>query len=185
MTPDLGMTEVSAKWGWFVALGVAMIILGVLAWFDVVAVTIAGAIVIGALLLVGGAFQIVHAFMTKEWRGFILNLFCGVLYMIGGVLIMNEPVQGALVLTLFVLATLVVSGVVRIVLAFQHRHMPYWGLMLFSGIVSFIVGILLWMTLPWSALWVLGTLIAVELLMQGVAWLTFGLSLRSGRAAVA
>lgn len=184
MNPELAATNVSAKWGWFVALGVAMIILGVLALLDVAAVTIAATIIIGALLLVGGAFQIVHAFMTREWRGFVLSLFCGVLYMIGGVLIMNEPVQGAFVLTLFVLATLVVSGIVRIVLAFQHRHMSTWFLILLSGIVSLIVGIILFLQLPWSTLWVLGALIAAELLVQGVAWLTFGLSLRRSGAAV-
>jgi uncharacterized membrane protein HdeD (DUF308 family) len=88
-----GAANIAKKWGWFVALGIAMIALGVAAWLDVVTVTIAGTIFIGASLLVGGALQIIHAFMTKEWRGFILSLFCGILYLGGGLLIMNEPVQ--------------------------------------------------------------------------------------------
>lgn len=173
--------NIAAKWGWFIVLGIALIALGVIAWLNVGAVTIAGTIFIGATLLVGGAVQIIHAFMTKEWRGFVLSLFCGVLYLIGGLLIMNEPVQGALVLTLLAAAALIVSGVVRIVLALQHRTMPAWSLVLLSGIVSIVVGCLLYASLPWSGLWVLGTLIAVELVVQGASWLYFGLALRTAR----
>lgn len=173
--------NISTKWGWFVALGIALIALGVVAWLDVAAVTIAGTIFIGACLVVGGGLQIIHAFMTKGWRGFLLSLFCGVLYLVGGLLIMNEPVQGALLLTLLVVAALVVSGVVRIVLALRQRDMPGWGLILLSGIVSLVVGYLLYASLPWSGLWVVGTLIAVELLVQGASWLYFGLALRGAR----
>jgi uncharacterized membrane protein HdeD (DUF308 family) len=119
--------------------------------------------------------------MTKEWCGFVLSLFCGVLYLIGGLLLMNEPVQGALVLTLLVAAALVVGGVVRIVLALQHRDRRAWYLILLSGVVSIVVGYLLYASLPWSGLWLLGTLIAVELLVQGASWLYFGLALPVAR----
>ena len=180
-----GAANISKKWGWFVALGIAMIALGVIAWLDVVTVTIAGTIFVGASLLAGGVFQIIHAFMAKQWRGFIMSLFCGILYLAGGLLIMNEPVQGALFLTLLVMAALIVGGVVRIVLALQHRNIAAWGLILLSGIVSITVGYLLYASLPWSGLWVLGTLIAIELLIQGSSWLYFGLALRFARDALA
>ena len=172
---------VSTKWGWFVALGIVLIALGVMAWLDLAAVTIASTIFIGASLFAGGAFQIIQAFMTKEWRGFVLRLFCGVLYLVGGLLIMNEPVQGALVLTLLVAAAFIVGGVVRIALALQHRDMPAWYLILLSGVVSIVVGYLLYANLPWSGLWILGALVAVELMVQGVSWLYFGLALRARR----
>jgi len=172
---------VSPKWGWFVALGIVLIALGVAAWLDLAAVTIASTIFIGASLFIGGAFQIIQAFMTKEWRGFVLRLFCGVLYLVGGLLIMDEPVQGALVLTLLVAAAFIVGGVVRIALALQHRDMPAWYLILLSGVVSIVVGYLLYANLPWSGLWILGALVAVELVVQGVSWLYLGLRLRARR----
>ena len=181
----IATANIAKKWGWFVALGIAMIALGVIAWLDVVAVTIAGTIFVGAMLFLGGAFQIIHAFMTKEWRGFIMSLFCGVLYVAGGVLIMNEPEQGALFLTLLVVAALVVGGVVRIILALTHRDIAAWGLILLSGIVSIVVGYLLYANLPWSGLWVVGTLIAADLLVQGSSWVYFGLALRFARNAFA
>jgi uncharacterized membrane protein HdeD (DUF308 family) len=180
-----GSANIATKWGWFVALGIAMIALGVIAWLDVVTVTIASTLFVGASLLIGGAFQIIHAFMTKEWRGFIMSLFCGVLYLGGGLLIMNEPVQGALFLTLLLMAALMVGGVIRIVLALQHRDIAAWGLILFSGVVSIVVGYLLYASLPWSGLWLLGTLIAMELLLQGSSWLYFGIALRFARNAFA
>ena len=54
-------------------------------------------------------------------------------------------------------------------------------LLLLGGLVSIGVGIALYITLPWSGLWVLGTLIAIELIMHGAAWLEFGLGLRRFR----
>src|SRR5579862_954872 len=109
------------RWGWFVALGIAQLALGIVAWFDVIAFTIAGVIFIGALLLVAGVFQVVHAFMDREWGGFALHLLVGILYIVGGFLLMAEPLQGSLVITLLVAAALVVGGVLRIAIGIQHR----------------------------------------------------------------
>ena len=165
-------------WGWFLGLGIAQLVLGIIAWFDVIAFTIAGVIFIGALLLVAGIFQVVHAFMDRDWGGFALHVLVGLLYVIGGFLLMNDPLPGALIITVLVAAALVIGGVLRIAIAVQHRHMPGWGLLLFGGIISVVVGVLLYLTLPWSGLWVVGTLIAVELIFHGVSWIQFGLSLR-------
>jgi uncharacterized membrane protein HdeD (DUF308 family) len=174
----LGFLHITPKWGWFVALGIVLILVGFFALVDVVAFTIASVIFIGAMMLVGGIFQIIHAFMTKTWGSFALNLLMGIIYVIGGFLIMDEPVQGSLVITLFLIAALVVGGVVRMFVAFQHREMDGWGLMAVSGLISLILAAMLFMSFPGSGLWVLGTLIAVELLIQGVTWLQFGISLR-------
>lgn len=166
------------SWGWFVALGVAQLVLGAIAWFDVIAFTIAGVIFIGALLVVAGVFQVVHSFMDREWGGFVLHLLVGVLYVIGGFLLMGEPLQGSLIITILVAAALVIGGILRIVIGVQHRHMPGWGLMVAGGVISLLVGLMLYMMLPWSSLFVVGTLIAIELIFHGVSWIQFGLTLR-------
>lgn len=174
----LGYAHMTGRWGWFVALGAVLFLLGILALGDVVAVTFVSTIFIGAMLLVGGIFQIIHAFANKSWSAFLLNLLAGVLYVIGGLLIMEEPVKGSLVITLFLLIALVVGGVVRVVIAATHRELAGWWLLLLSGVISVVLGIMLFMTLPWSGFWLLGTLIAIELLVQGVVWIGFGFSLR-------
>src|SRR6478609_4610438 len=119
-----------SRWGWFVALGIAQLVLGAIAWFDVIAFTIAGVIFIGALLLVAGVFQVVHAFMDREWGGFALHLLTGMLYIIGGALLMNEPLEGSVIITILVAVALIIGGILRIVIGLQHRHMPGWGLLL-------------------------------------------------------
>jgi len=174
----LGYRSAASKWGWFVALGIIMILGGIFALGDVVAFTLVSVIFIGAMLLVGGICQIIHAFMTREWTAFFFNLLAGFLYVIGGFLIMQEPVRGSLVLTLFVLAALLIGGVMRLVISLQHRELPGWWLVLLSGIVSIGLAVMLYATLPWSGMWVLGTLIGIELLVQGFTWLRFGFAMR-------
>jgi uncharacterized membrane protein HdeD (DUF308 family) len=180
----LGYTHITSKWGWFVALGIVLILVGIFALIDTVAFTIASVIFIGAMLAVGGIFQIVHAFMTKTWGSFFLNILMGLLYTVGGFLIMQEPVQGSFVITLMLIVALAIGGVMRIVIAFQHRELKYWWLLVLGGVISLVLAYLLFASLPWSGLWVLGTLIAVELLIQGFTWLQFGLSLRRHSRAV-
>ncbi len=171
-------TRPRTGWGWFVALGILMMLLGVFAWFDVVAVTLAGTIFIGAALLVGGVFQVVHAFMDRQWGSFLLQVLAGILYAIAGLLIMAEPIRGALVVTIVLAVVMVVAGIARIVIAVRNWHMGGASLLLLGGVISAIVGIVLYLTLPWSGLWVLGTLIAIELIFHGAAWFEFGLALR-------
>src|ERR1700744_1718553 len=103
-------------WGWFVALGSAQLVLGIIAWFDVVAFTIAGVIFIGALLLVAGVFQVVHSFMERAWGGFALHLLTGIVYVVGGFLLMMDPFPGVLFITVLVAVALIIGGVLRIVI---------------------------------------------------------------------
>jgi uncharacterized membrane protein HdeD (DUF308 family) len=168
----------SHRWGWFVGLGVVQIIVGILCWIDVVAASIAGVVIIGVLLLMGGIFQIVHAFAVRGWSGFLLYLLMGALYVVGGLLLMDEPIRGSLIITVVISVLLIISGVTRLVMAATHRHMQGLWLVILSGIVSLVVGVLLYLSLPWSSLWVLGTLIAIELIFFGIAWIQLGLALK-------
>jgi uncharacterized membrane protein HdeD (DUF308 family) len=170
----------SHRWGWFVGLGVLQIIIGILAWIDVVAASIAGTIVIGALLLIGGVLQFVHAFAVRGWSGFLINLLLGLLYMAGGVLLMEEPLRGSVIITAVISVILVIAGISRLIMAATHRHMAGWWLVVLSGLVSLVVGVLLYLSLPWSGLWAVGTLIAVELVFHGFAWVQLGLGLKRG-----
>lgn len=166
------------SWYWFVLLGVLQILLGVFAWFDVLAATLAATLFIGAALLVGGLLQILHSLLDRAWGGFMLHILSGVLYAIAGLLIMAEPVQGSVVLTIALAALLIVAGVARVALSVSQWHVGGSGLLLIGGLISIGVGAGLYVTLPWSGLWVLGTLIAIELIFHGAAWFEFGLALR-------
>jgi uncharacterized membrane protein HdeD (DUF308 family) len=166
------------SWYWFVLLGVLLMLLGVFAWFDVVAVTLAGVVFIGAALVVGGVLQVIHAFLDRSWSVFLLHILSGLLYVVGGFLIMAEPIRGSVVITLVLAVVMIVAGGFRVAIAIRHWHMGGAGLLLLGGLVSIGVGGALYVTLPWSGLWVVGTLIAVELIVHGAAWFEFGLAVR-------
>ena len=163
-----GSSSISGKWGWFLLLGIVSILAGVFAIGNPLVVTLAGVIFIGASLLVGGVFQIIQSMMTKEWGSFIFGILGGLVSIVAGVLIMQEPVTGSVVITLFLLAALVIGGILRIVVALRHRDQSTWWLLALGGLVSIFIGIMLYMSMPWSSLWILGTLIGVELIFQGV-----------------
>jgi len=173
--------RLAERWGWFIALGVVMLLAGVFALGDTVLVTLLSVIFIGAALLVGGVFQVIHAFANKEWGAFLFALLCGALYIISGFLIMSEPVQGSVVITILLVAALCVSGAMRIAMALRHREIPGWWLLLLSGLISVGLAIGLYLSLPWSGLWFLGMVIAIELLFQGISWIRLGLALRDLR----
>ncbi|NHN83091.1 HdeD family acid-resistance protein [Acetobacter musti] len=168
------------QWMVFVALGLASVILGAVAWVDAVSVTLASAMVLGVLVMIAGVVQIFHAFAVRETGGLLLSLLLGIAYLICGGLLIEEPATGSVIITIFIAMCMVVAGMVRVIVAFQNRAISGWWMVLLGGLVSVVVGTMLYATLPWSGLWLVGTLIAIELIVAGVGWIQFGLALRRG-----
>ena len=132
-TGGAAAADMSERWGWFVALGIGLLALGVVAWVDAMAVSVASAFVIGSSLLAGGVFHVVHAVVAGQWRGVALSVCSGILYAIGGALAMSEPIHGAAMLTLLLMMTIVTGGILRV--AAVVRHGRVWVLaMLLLGI---------------------------------------------------
>lgn len=159
-------------------LGIVMIGAGILVLGDVVLASLISAKFIGAMAMVAGAYEIVHAFWTKGWGGFIWQLVLGVLYLVFGFTIFTQPAAGALALTFVLGLILVGSGAVRIFLALR-----YWGdrslLMLVSGVFGVIAGLIILSGWPITGLWVIGLLLGFDLIIHGAAWITYGLFKRA------
>lgn len=173
--------ELASQWGWYVGLGVVMLGLSAFVFTNIAATTLVTTWLIGALLVAGGAVHVIQAMFNRRQSRFIYNLLSGALHIVAGVFIMREPLQGSMVITIFVMLALAASGVMRIAIAFAHRHIAGWWLVLVGGVVSIAVGVLLLASLPWSGLWVLGMLIGIELAVQGFSWLAFGIILNRVR----
>ncbi len=156
------------RWGWLLLLGIVQVICGALALVIPVAASLAAAIVFGAVLLVAGVFQCMHAFRLGALKGRALQALGGVLYIAVGILILLFPLTGALTLTIAVGALLVADGVVRCALAYRLRPSDSWGWFLVAGIASLAVGILLLVDWPFTGFWALGILLGVNLLISGV-----------------
>lgn len=175
------MEALSRNWGWLLAVGILMIVLGVIAIATPVYATFAVQVLLGWILIIGGIGQGIHAFMTKGWSGFLFELLGAILYLVVGILLLVNPVKGALALTLVLAAFLVVEGIFKIIMGWRVRGHRGWGWLLGSGIVSVILGVLIWAEWPASGLWVIGLLVGVHLVFTGWALVMLALAARGWR----
>jgi uncharacterized membrane protein HdeD (DUF308 family) len=155
-------------------LGVVMIAAGILALGDVVFATIISVKLIGLTAILAGAFEIIHAFWTKGWGGFLWQILLGALYLAFGLLLLTQPAAGALILTSLLGAVLLASGIIRCVLSFAHWQQGGW-LMLVSGVIGLLAGFLIVFGFPAISVWALGFLLGVDLISHGLAWLLYAL----------
>jgi uncharacterized membrane protein HdeD (DUF308 family) len=153
--------------GWFIALGIILLIVGTAAIVFPFISTLSTTVLIGWVLVIGGIVQIIHAFGAKGWGGFFWEAVIGVLETIFGLILLAYPIAGIIALTLFLAAMFFVEGIVRTVFSFQIRPQAGWGWLLASGIISIIVGVMLWAKLPSSALWAIGLLVGINFIMAG------------------
>jgi uncharacterized membrane protein HdeD (DUF308 family) len=128
--------------------------------------TIASVFFFGWLLIIGGVMEVIHAFWHKRWAGFFLDLLTGILYIVAGWMMVTNPAESALLLTLVIAMFLVFEGVFRIVAALAARY-PHWGWVMFNGVISLILGIMIWRQWPYSGLWVIGLFVGIEMLLNG------------------
>jgi uncharacterized membrane protein HdeD (DUF308 family) len=167
-------------WPLFLALGIVLSVLGVLAIGTALTgiATLVTILFFGILLLVGGGVQIATAFLSRAWRGFFLHVLVGILYLVLGGLMIEHPVAAARGLTLMIAAGFLVGGLFRIVFSLGSERFPGWGWVLGNGIVTLIMGILIWRGWPESAVWVIGLFVGIDLFSAGGAWVMFALALR-------
>lgn len=179
--PSLGthLIPLRRNWGWLMAAGIALVILGILGLGAVTLLSIASAIWFGAMIFVGGVIVLIDAFRQQGWKSRLLHLLIGVLYVAVGVMTFMNPLVATASLTLLAGAALVATGVLRLIVAFQNRQLPSWGWIAFSGVLSLLLGGLILMRWPESSLWVLGTFFAVELIFQGWAEIALARAIRS------
>lgn len=152
-------------------LGIVFILAGIFVLGDVMAATVVSAILIGIAAIIAGGFEIVHAFWTKGWGGFLWQIFLGILYLGFGFVLVTQPVSGAVALTYVLGLLLFASGVVRVFLGLRHRSEAGW-MMVLSGALGVIVGLIILSRWPASGLWVLGLVLGIDLISHGIAWLT-------------
>ena len=161
-----GAGELKRSWGWYLALGIALIVLGMIALGSALVMTIASVFFFGWILIVAGVMEVIHAFWHKRWGGFFLDLLTGVLYVVVGWMMVTNPKESALLLTLIIAMFLLFEGVFRIVAALTARY-PHSGWVLFNGVISLLLGFSIWQRWPYSGLWVIGLFVGIEMLFNG------------------
>ena len=187
LTPDVTdalkgrIGELRSKWGWFVGLGILMLIVGVIALGNLLAATVASVYLVGFMMLIAGGFEIAHSFGVKSWGGFFWWLLSGLLYAIAGIVAFNNPLLASAVLTLLLAASLVASGVVRAWIGYKHWAKNGAGWIIAAAIITILCGIVIAIGWPTNSLWVLGMFLAIDLIFQGWTAIALGLALKSGK----
>jgi uncharacterized membrane protein HdeD (DUF308 family) len=172
-----GLTELGAKWGWYFALGIFLVVLGFIAAGMAVTTTLLSVMALGGILIIAGAGLVIMSFLTGRWSGFLLSLAAGILSIIAGIDLLSFPVAGAVTITVILATILLVAGLFRAISALSMRF-PNWGWALFSGIVTAVLGLVLMRNWQTTSLWFLGFAIGIELILHGVSWMTFASGLR-------
>lgn len=171
--------KLGMKWGWFVAIGVMLILLGLLALGNQFIATVFTIYYLGALMVIAGVFQIIHAFQV---RGVGLSLYwvgAGLLYTVAGIFAFANPVLASSVLTLLLAFALLASGVIRLWQGFKARGYNIGsGWIMFSGVLSLLLGILIAAEWPISSLWIIGLFLGIDLLFQGWGYISFGYGIK-------
>jgi uncharacterized membrane protein HdeD (DUF308 family) len=172
------LTSLGRNWGWFLVLGIVLIILGILAMSAVAVASLATALFVGWLMLIGGVIEIVGSFSARRWSGVFLHLLSGVLSVIVGLFFLRAPIGAMLALTLLLACLLMVGGLFRIIAALTYRFSS-WGWPLFSGIIDVVLGVMIWQQWPASALWVMGLFLGISLVFRGADWIGIALAVRA------
>jgi uncharacterized membrane protein HdeD (DUF308 family) len=176
---------IAEKWGWFLALGIALIVAGLAAIAFPLLGTIAVKIMLGWLFLIGGVLMIMHAFQAPGWQGFFWELLVGILYAVAGAYLAFFPLTGLLTLAILLAVMFIIEGVFEVMQAFRVRPHEGWGFLLLSGIAALAVGVLITLSLPSSAEWALGLLAGINLLFSGWSYVFLALAGRRAHESAA
>ena len=178
------LQAIRGKWIWLIVLGIALIVLGTVLLASPVIATLATVTVLGVLILAGGVIETVGAFWCHEWSGFFLALLSGILGLVVGLMLLGNPIQGGLTLTILLASFLFVGGIFKAVAAIAHRF-EGWGWLLLSGVIDVVLGVMIWRELPVSGLTIIGLLVGISLIFRGVSWLMVGFALKRFPSAAA
>ncbi|WOC16682.1 HdeD family acid-resistance protein [Pseudochrobactrum sp. MP213Fo] len=180
-TPGQAISSLSHKWGWFIVLGIAMLMLGGIAFGNLVFATVASVYYVGIIILVAGLVEIIHAFSVQTWKSFFFWMLSGLFYAAAGILTFMNPFLASSIFTLMIAIALVGSGLFRMWVAFQSRSVKGWGWLFAGGLISVLAGIVIAIGWPVNSLWILGMFLAIDLVFQGWAMIALGFGLKTMR----
>jgi uncharacterized membrane protein HdeD (DUF308 family) len=178
LVPGAGIEEVRKHSTWFLVIGIALVILGMVAIGYTVEMTMVSVMFLGWLLVVAGLFEVVHGFTRRQWGGFFVNLLGGALYAVAGVVMVANPARAAVILTLLIAIILIVAGLFRLFIALS-TPLHHRGWLVLNGAISIVLGIMIWDAWPVSGLWVIGLFIGIDMIFDGWTEIMLALSARS------
>jgi len=173
-----GLDQVRKSWTWFLVLGISLTILGVVCVGKAQTATTFSILVLGWILAISGVMWLVNAFRAFSWHGFFLFLLNAIIRGVTGYLLLRHPDAGAAGVTMLLASLLIVAGLFRAVGAGVIRF-PRWGWMVFSGVVSVVLGISLLASWPSASTYFIGLVIGIDLIFDGASLIGFATAIHS------
>ncbi|MBM4252021.1 MAG: HdeD family acid-resistance protein [Deltaproteobacteria bacterium] len=156
-----------------IGLGALLVLVGAAACIQFPTATIASVYLVGACMIVGGCMFGIGAFVARRWNIALLDVLAAAVYIVVGSFILRQPIAAATGITLMLSIIFMVQGVVRILAAIAMLP-SHWPWLLISGIATFALGGMIMLGWPASGLWVLGTLIGIDILVSGITMIALG-----------
>ena len=169
--------EIAQYWGWFLAFGIALVVLGIAAVVRAVTATIISMLFFGWLLVLACGIEIAQAVLVGHWAGFFQHLVAAILFGVVGVIMITRPLISAEVLTVFIATFFLIGGLFQLIAALAVST-PGWGWHVVDGIITALLGVLVLAQWPASGLWVIGLFVGIDLIFYGGAWIALALGLR-------
>src|SRR5215510_1739237 len=171
--------EMIRNWGWYLAFGIALSLLGVVAMVRSVTATVITMLFFGWLLLLSAAIEVVQAVMVGAWVGFLLHSLSAILFGVIGLFLIRSPVLGAEVATLLMAAFFLIGGLFRLIGSTTIPLVNWNWQVALDGAIALVLRILILARWPTSGLWVLGFFVGLDLFLYGGIWISLALALRT------
>jgi uncharacterized membrane protein HdeD (DUF308 family) len=181
LQPEPG-AAVREHWKAILIEGILLVLLGLAALIVPPLASLAVTIFLGWMFLISGVAGLALTFWARRMPGFWWSLISALLAIGAGAILLAQPVQGTLTLTIVVGAYFLAEGVATIMYALEHRRelSERWSWLLVAGIMDLLIAAVIIIGLPGSALWAVGLLVGVNLLFGGASLIGMALAARNG-----
>ena len=170
---------------WSIIWGILLVVFGILAIGSPVLASVAVSALIAWLIILAGVVHLILAFQMHRGGSKFWKILVGLAYLFFGIYVLIHPVLGVASLTLLLASLFVIEGILDIVLFFQMRSMRGAGWVLGDGMITLLLGLLIYLQWPSSSIWAIGTLVGVSMIISGISRVMFSLAVRKLSAAVA
>ena len=169
--------------GWVIVWGVALIVAGIVAIVEPAVAAVATALLLAWLFLISGIIELIYAYQQRAHDGLAWKVISGLISLALGIYMLAFPIASIASLALLIGAFLFASGVSSVLLAFKLRPRQGWGWVLFDGVLSIIIAIMIASGWPQNSIDFVGLLVGFCLISHGIWRIMLGRALRTDRPA--
>jgi len=167
-----------SRWRWLLGAGILLALVALVALFNLLIATVVSVLFVGVTMLLAGAAHVVFAFQMKRWGQTVGLLLIGGLYVLAGLMTFWNPVLASAFLTLLMALSMLVAGIVRTAAGLAIRPVSGWPWLVAAGVATVLVALIILAGWPVNSLWIIGALLAIDLMLTGCALSALALALR-------